>query len=93
MKNLFDRSKRFISENMNIPATVAFSHPMIEIDGRQRVRIESHKGIVKYSESEIIVNTLTGTVVISGDGMNIHSLLDDEMMIKGRIDGVRYIGE
>ncbi len=91
MKNFFDRSKEIISSSMGLGENVLMGHPLVEFEGRSKVRIENHKGIVKYSQNEIIVNTILGSVIISGTNMNILGLLEYELVIKGDIESVRYL--
>lgn len=91
MKKIIRKSKEFVTESMKLPEGILLSHPVVEIEGKSRVIIENHTGIVKYSPGEIIVNTSLGSVFISGEKMFIQSLIADEIIIKGVILGVRYL--
>ncbi len=91
MKNAFERTKKIITQSMNIGENVLMDSPLIEFEGKKSLRIENHKGIVKYTSEEIMINTTLGTAVISGEGMSIFSLIKEEVIIKGIIYGVRYM--
>ncbi len=91
MRKFINKTADKITAGMNIGENVFSDTPLIEFTGKEKLRLENHKGIVRYSEAEIMVNTSLGTMVIDGEKMDILSLYDEELVIKGEIYGVRYL--
>jgi len=62
--------------------------PLIEIAGDHRVLIESHCGVKEYSRERIRVMVRRGSVVITGNCLELRSMTRDQLVIFGCIDGV-----
>ncbi|MBE6039288.1 MAG: hypothetical protein E7218_08880 [Anaerofustis stercorihominis] len=90
-KKFTDRSKELITQSFDLETNVIMGHPSIEINGINKIRIENHKGIVKYTPENILVNTVLAAIDISGKNLHIVSLMSDEIIIHGEINGVKYI--
>ncbi len=74
-----------------IPESILTDEPITEMLGCKKVRVENHKGIVKYSESEIMIKTVDGVLKISGKNMHIESLIAGQTVISGEIAGMFFI--
>lgn len=58
--------------------------------GENGVIINSHKGILKYSEEEIQLKLAKRVITIKGKCLRIKSLGKNEVYIIGQIEGVYY---
>lgn len=65
--------------------------PLAEIAGENRVLIENHKGIVKYSCSEILTKVCFGYFRIYGKGLNVLQMTKEQLIVGGCIDGIQLI--
>lgn len=74
-----------LSEKLDIPSDISVGAAKLSIYGKKRVLIENHKGILHYSENEIILNAKGMTVKILGDGITISAMDKKDMLITGRI--------
>ena len=90
-KKITDRTKELITAGFELDTNVIMGYPLVEINGTNKIRIENHKGIVKYTHANILVNTISAAISISGDNLHIISLMSDEIIIRGEISGVNYI--
>jgi sporulation protein YqfC len=91
MGKITDTAKSRLTEKLNLPTSAIIGDPLVEITGTNQVRIENHKGIVKYASHEIKVNTILGTLFVKGAGMNIKSMIPEEIVISGAIEKVEYL--
>lgn len=63
--------------------------PIVEIAGDSRVLIENHFGIMGYSAEQIQVKVKYGCVCVCGSGLEVLRMTREQLVIHGRIQGVR----
>lgn len=66
--------------------------PIVEILDTQRVLIENHFGIMRYSREEILVKVHFGCIRICGSAMEVLCMSRDQLVIRGKICGVSLLG-
>ena len=62
----------------------------IELEGNRELIIDGCKGIVEYETDIIKICTDTVIVSVTGDELNIHTYLDDQIVISGKILSVNF---
>lgn len=62
--------------------------PIVEIAGSQRVLIENHLGVLGYSRERILVKVKFGCIHVCGCGLELLRMTREQLVIRGRIDGV-----
>lgn len=67
---------------------VAPLQPVIELFGNERVLIENHHGVCKYSCEEISVRMKYGILTVRGAGLNIAVMTKQRLVICGKIRGI-----
>lgn len=80
--------KETISNVFDLPKDIIMDVSKIIIIGDSQVSIENHKGIIEYSEEQIRINSGNGIITINGSNMNIKTILQEEIVIEGEIEGV-----
>ena len=80
-----------LSERLDIPSDVSLGAAKIVIYGKRSVLVENHKGILNYSENEIVLNAKGMTVRILGEGIAISAMDKNDMLISGGILSVELI--
>ena len=65
--------------------------PLIEILGNNRVLIEHHKGICIYERQMMQIRVCYGFIEISGCDLTITCMSKEQLVITGKIDGVRLL--
>ena len=67
-------------------------HPIVELLGQQRLFIENHQGVKSYSNDEIQIKVCYGTIVVSGDKLQLLEMSRIKLVICGRIDAIQLLG-
>ncbi len=62
--------------------------PIVELAGDTRVLIENHFGVKAYGREKIIVRVKYGWVSICGCGLELQRMTKEQLIIRGRIDGI-----
>lgn len=86
-----DGARKKISDSLHLPSNAILGEPMVEVTGMNQVRVENHKGVVKYASSQVKINTSLATLLITGANLTIKSMIPEEIVITGNIDRVEYL--
>ena len=86
MKNWKKRLGELEPEGLR-PRTLA------ELYGNERLLVERHRGIVSYSTACIRIATSGGNLVVEGEGLRLCCMSRSQLVIRGRIYGIRMEGE
>lgn len=75
----------------DLPYAAEAAH-RIELDGRERLTVTGVEDVGRFDESEIVMTTALGTLVVTGEGLHIGKLSLDggELHVDGRIDALCY---
>lgn len=77
-----------LAEDAEIGAEGLGHQPVVELAGENRVLIENHLGVMGYSTERILVKVKFGCVCICGCGLQLIRMTREQLVIRGRIDGV-----
>ncbi len=83
--------KSTFADLLEIPQEMALNLPKMILVGNLRLSIENHQGIIGYSEEEIRVKVNTGYLLITGKGMTLPAISNEEILINGEINNVSII--
>ncbi len=70
----------------NLPLSDSIGGIKVSILDFANVLVEGHKGIIKYSHTEILVKITKGELLISGTQLQLKEINEDEILITGDID-------
>lgn len=76
-----------------VPAEVAARVPRLICTGREETVIEGHTGLFSYESACIRVRTRQGVWTVTGENLTIGYFGAEDLMIRGRVDGLRLDGE
>lgn len=62
--------------------------PRATMDGRSRVLIENHTGIIEFSFEKLRLDSRLGEIVVTGSGLSLSQVRSASLIVQGRIDGV-----
>ena len=62
----------------------------IAITGNKDIYIENYRGIIEYTDISIILQTKTGILKITGNGLQIAFYTNEDMKIKGYIKTIEF---
>ena len=65
--------------------------PLVELIGDNRVLIEYHAGVTKYSDTEIMVSTSHGAICIQGSSLALTKMSKSQLVIHGHIKSICLI--
>ena len=83
-RNFFER----LAEETDLSGQPLPGQPIVEIAGDRRVLIENHFGVKEYSKERITVKVRYGCVSICGCQLELLRMTREQLVIRGRIDGV-----
>lgn len=64
--------------------------PKIIIDGKKRLTIENHSGIITFDDKKISVDSKLGTIDISGSNLEILYIGGYTIIVSGALESVIY---
>lgn len=65
---------------------------LAELYGAERLLVERHRGIVSYSTECIRIGASCGTIVVTGQGLNLCCMSRSQVVIRGKIQAVSLEG-
>ncbi len=80
-----------ISEAFELPRDIIMDLPKLTVLGDKEASLLNHKGIIEYTKETIRVNTKSGIFKITGEDLEIKTILAEEIIIVGRIKNIEII--
>jgi sporulation protein YqfC len=74
----------------DVPQELIFGWPRSVLVGDEKLIVEQHQGIYACSEEEIILKTVCGLMVISGERLSLSRYDRDGMVVLGKIEKLSY---
>ncbi|MBR3874222.1 MAG: YabP/YqfC family sporulation protein [Clostridia bacterium] len=74
----------------DIPQELVFGWPRSVLLGDEKLIVEQHQGIYACTEQEIILKTLCGHLVITGERLSLSRYDRDGLVVFGRIEKLSY---
>ncbi|SHI88413.1 sporulation protein YqfC [Lutispora thermophila] len=90
MKTKSYKIKEKISDALELPKDITLDIPKVTILGKDSITVENHKGIISYNDNQIRINTTCGILTILGEGLTIKSIIQEEIIIIGKISNIGY---
>lgn len=87
------RMKKWITDQMELPADVMMDLPRITMIGQLHIYIENHRGVLQFSNEELRLLLSQGQLLIKGEQFVIKTILPEELLLEGKIDQVIYLNE
>ena len=77
-----------INNVLELPKEISDDTPKITIIGFNEMLIENYKGILEYEEFLVRINTYIGIVNINGYNLTLENMTEDDIKVKGKIEGL-----
>ena len=77
-------------ESLHLPKDYVLGSAIVTITGQSEAYIENYRGILEYSQDNIMIQTKTCLISITGQCLVIDYYTNEEMKIKGTIIQVSY---
>ncbi len=75
---------------LDIPKGILSDMPSIELCGSSLCDINNFKGLLDFSPESVRVNTSGGTVRLSGSGLEITAVTDENVTVRGKIEKLEF---
>lgn len=73
-----------------IPPQFLGGLPHLELLGNRQITIEGSKGILKYSDDIIRINTGSMVITFLGRNLNVRCIAPDCTMVEGFVTGIEF---
>ncbi|MFA9558779.1 sporulation protein YqfC [Evansella sp. AB-rgal1] len=93
MKQLRKKLKRWMTEQMDLPADVMMDLPRVTLIGNFHIYIENHKGVIRFTREELRLRLTEGELLVVGNEFIIKNILPEEILLEGVIEDIRFIKE
>jgi sporulation protein YqfC len=71
-----------------LPSEVLLDLPRLVMSGNEKLIIENHRGLLEYTNEIVRVETTHGEIRITGEDLNLVSIVQEEIWLEGRINRV-----
>ena len=75
----------------DLPSEVMLQLPQLMLLGNQRLHVGNHQGLAGYTDSQIRLKWSGGWIQITGEGLRLEQVGQQEAMVVGRIDTVEMV--
>ena len=80
-----------LADGIDLPGEPLPGQPIVELAGDGRVLVENHRGVTQYSREEICIRVSYGHIRVEGRGLELSRMTREQLVISGRIDGIRIV--
>ena len=92
MSNKLNRVKEKLIDTLELPSDIILGIPKITLIGQRELTIENHKGILKFENDELIINTSLGYLTVLGNNFEIVFVGGTTITLRGNFESVGYEG-
>lgn len=90
MGDKLEKVKERVIYGMDLPVDVALNLPKVTAVARKEVTVENHKGIIKFSTEELVINTSLGALTILGEDFEIIFVGGTTITLSGHFRSMVY---
>ena len=85
-----NQKKESLIETLRLPKDICLGALRVTMTGNKEVWIENYRGILEYTNQQILLQGKTCQVCFEGTGLSIDYYTNEDMKISGCIACVRY---
>lgn len=95
-KKIFNVEEQFekrelLVNSLKLPKDTVLGAPILTITGNREIWMENYKGILEYTQTQILLQAKTCQICIEGKNLSIDYYTNEDMKISGCICGIRYL--
>ncbi len=79
-----------LARTLGMPGDLLLDLPCLRCEGRTRLHIDNHRGVIEYTLTCLRLRTSDGEIRIEGDKLLLRDYGYDSVAVEGRIDSVRF---
>ncbi|MFZ5826065.1 MAG: sporulation protein YqfC [Bacillota bacterium] len=77
---------------LELPGDAMLDVARITVVGDMEMVIENHRGLNEYTPDRVVMTVPEGQICIDGEGLQIGSISPEQVILLGKIRGMRYLG-
>ena len=91
-KNNYEKTnkKELVVDSLKLPKDLLLGASIITLTGNYEAWIENYKGIIEYTDTNILLQGKNRQITISGKNLIIDYYTNEDMKISGSIESIRY---
>ncbi|GGJ63062.1 sporulation protein YqfC [Anoxybacillus voinovskiensis] len=93
MKKWRQQVKKWLANQLELPADVVMDLPRITMIGHIHIYIENHRGLLTFSDKELRLLLKQGQLLVRGEEFVIKTILPEEILLEGKIQQVVYLDQ
>lgn len=92
-----DRERRLlrrtveVTDKLDLPVVLAPSVPRMELVGSHSFYMDRHRGVLGYSTEAVDINGGSVIVRLTGRGLELQAMTDEELRITGVIEKIELV--
>ena len=79
-----------LCDRLELPDQIVPGVGSVTVSGGRRALIEGHRGILAYSEEQVVVSFGRQRLTLGGSGLRLEAMNDAELLIAGRIQTAEW---
>ena len=79
-----------MTEKLELPKDIMLGAVLLHLTGQSEIEIENFKGILCFSQEQIVLSIPHGTIEIYGSNLDIKHYSKEEIKIRGNIQSIKY---
>ncbi len=83
--------KELLVDTLKLPSDICLGALRVTLTGNTEAWIENYRGILEYTDKQILLQTKSCKVCFEGSRLSIDYYTNEDMKISGCISQVRYI--
>jgi len=91
MRRLQRKLKGWTTKILDLPPDVVMNLPRVTMIGNVQLYIESHRGVLHFSEELLKLDLTKGQLEVHGKNLAIRAILSEEVFVEGTIYEIKYI--
>jgi len=92
MSRFVRKIRKWTVDALDLPSDLVFDLPRLTLIGGKQLYIENHRGVVHFSPESLQLELSQGTLEVEGSELVIREIMPQEVVIEGRIHGIKYRG-
>lgn len=83
--------KEKVTDVLELPKEIVLNIPKLTMVGNGNLIIENYKGIIEYDNTRVRVNTGSGIIKITGNGLVIKEITSENILVDGKISSLEFL--
>lgn len=92
MSRFVRKFRKWTVDALDLPSDLVFDLPRLTLIGGKQLYIENHRGVVHFSPESLHLELSHGMIEVEGSDLVIKEIMPEEVVVEGRISGIKYRG-